>query len=398
MKGGGQKLSARVNLSDYKQTNRNQVDCHSSVSPTLYSVDVRPTDIAPTTIRSVCQFQLEQLATQLPTIALWLVYQDAEKNKPQSLSHYVRQPSRCDSLILYCLEAERKLVDGLSPLHVSELITIGKDSAYICPLSPSNTEYLLLCTYEPLSADQIHQVERYAQLLSYGLTNHQERCHQRVKVQLLEQVLQRTEHQLRNPLAVLQLYAENLRLQLPNGILKEQVEVIQKTAGDMSNSLSSLVSCGQQANLQIGLHNLQEIWIESVQGLQPWLQEKGLQIHYPNSTVMLAIDRWQMKQVLSNLLDNAIHFSPAGGTITCTWQLFRQEVLIEISDQGAGLSEVDLQQAFTPFYSRRLGGTGLGLSIAKKIILDHRGNLWAKNIPEAGAQFSFTLPRSKACF
>ena len=288
-------------------------------------------------------------------------------------------------------------MDGLAPLQVSELAAVGKDYGYICPLSSNRVEYLLLCTYGSLSTNQIYQIERYAQLLSYGLISHQERCHQRAKIQLLEHVLQRTEHQLRNPLAVINLYAENLRLQLPQGILQEQVELIQKTAGDMSNHLSSLISCGQQGNLRIGLHDLKEIWVESIQDLQPWLQEKELQVHYPESTVMLAIDRWQMKQVLSNLLNNAIHFSPLRGTITCTWQQFGQEVLIEIADQGVGLSEADLQQVFTPFYSRRPGGTGLGLSIAKKIILDHQGHLWAKNIPEAGAQFSFTLPRLKAC-
>jgi signal transduction histidine kinase len=114
---------------------------------------------------------------------------------------------------------------------------------------------------------------------------------------------------------------------------------------------------------------------------------------YPDTAFTVAVDRSQIKQVFDNLLSNAVHFSPFGGTVTCQWQIFRHEVLFEISDQGPGLSEEDLKQAFTAFYSRRPGGTGLGLAIAKKIILDHHGNLWVQNLPGGGAQFSFTLPR-----
>ena len=73
--------------------------------------------------------------------------------------------------------------------------------------------------------------------------------------------------------------------------------------------------------------------------------------------------------------------------------VFRDEVLVKVSDQGPGLSEEDLKQAFTPFYTRRPGGTGLGLAIAKKIILDHKGSLWVQNLSSGGAQFSFSLPR-----
>jgi signal transduction histidine kinase len=100
-----------------------------------------------------------------------------------------------------------------------------------------------------------------------------------------------------------------------------------------------------------------------------------------------------MKQVFENLLSNAIDFSPVGGIVTCDWRGFRNEVLVEIGDQGAGLSQEDLKEAFTPFYSRRPGGTGIGLTIAKKIILDHQGSIWVQNLTRGGAQFSFTLPR-----
>ena len=101
-----------------------------------------------------------------------------------------------------------------------------------------------------------------------------------------------------------------------------------------------------------------------------------------------------MQQVFDNLLSNAVHFSPQSGTIACSWQIFQGEVLISISDEGAGLSPEDLYKIFNPFYSRREGGTGLGLTISKKIVLGHHGSLWAQNVKSGGARFSMILPLS----
>ena len=107
---------------------------------------------------------------------------------------------------------------------------------------------------------------------------------------------------------------------------------------------------------------------------------------------MLKVDRLQMQQVFDNLLSNAVHFSPLAGTITCSWQIFQNEVSIQVSDEGSGLSPEDLQKIFNPFYSRREGGTGLGLTIARKIVLSHQGSLWAQNVKSGGARFSLILP------
>jgi signal transduction histidine kinase len=128
---------------------------------------------------------------------------------------------------------------------------------------------------------------------------------------------------------------------------------------------------------------------ESIKGLQPWLEKKQVQIVCDETPVTLAVDRWQMKQVFDNLLSNAVYFSPQTGRVTCNWMVFRDEVLVNISDQGAGLSEEDLKQAFTPFYSRRPGGTGLGLAIAKKSSSTTRAVCGYKIFPVVGHSFPF---------
>jgi signal transduction histidine kinase len=127
--------------------------------------------------------------------------------------------------------------------------------------------------------------------------------------------------------------------------------------------------------------------------MQPWLKEKHIQLIYDHQPLKLHINGWKIKQALQNLLSNAIAFSPPERQITCEWQVFQTEVLIKIRDEGPGLSAEDLRSWGTPFYSRRPGGTGLGLAIAKEIIAEHKGSLWAENLPQCGAQFCIVLPR-----
>lgn len=348
-------------------------------------------------IRSICQMQIEQLAAQLPLIGVWIVYHDLDSNQYQSIVHYNQAQSSWDKAIFSPLESRKWWSDSLPVLRVSKLAIELENSinVYVCPLSAqeSNREYLLIFSEESLSLGQQQGIEQQSLLLSHYLAIYQECFRQQEKVWLLEQAVQRVEHQLRNPLALISLYAEILYLQLPQDCGQEYAKLIRETANQTSDSLQALVHCGYQAKLEVAPHDLQLILIESIKGAQVWLDEKQLQVCYPSSHVTLAVDRWQMKQVFDNLLSNAVHFSPVNGTITCHWQVFHNEVLVEVRDRGPGLSETALKKAFTPFYSCRPGGTGLGLAIAKKIILDHRGSIWVQNLKEGGAQFSFTLAR-----
>ena len=123
------------------------------------------------------------------------------------------------------------------------------------------------------------------------------------------------------------------------------------------------------------------------------ITEKQLRVECSTTPICLPIDARQFRHVIDNVLHNAICFSPHQGQITCRWQLFQREALITITDQGAGLSAADLENMFRPFYTNREDGTGLGLAIAQKIVLDHKGNLWAENLPMGGTQISITLPR-----
>ena len=122
---------------------------------------------------------------------------------------------------------------------------------------------------------------------------------------------------------------------------------------------------------------------------------------YPITSVWIEIDTDKMTQVIDNILNNAIKYSPDGGKITVTMKTTDDQMILSISDQGLGIPKQDLPRIFDRFYrvdrarSRAQGGTGLGLSIAKEIIKQHKGFIWSKSIYGKGSTFTIVLPYDK---
>lgn len=122
---------------------------------------------------------------------------------------------------------------------------------------------------------------------------------------------------------------------------------------------------------------------------------------YPINSIWIEIDTDKMTQVIDNILNNAIKYSPDGGKITVTMKTTDDQMILSISDQGLGIPKQDLPRIFDRFYrvdrarSRAQGGTGLGLSIAKEIIKQHKGFIWAKSEYGKGSTFTIVLPYDK---
>ena len=129
-------------------------------------------------------------------------------------------------------------------------------------------------------------------------------------------------------------------------------------------------------------------------------QEKKYELvrDYPITSVWIEIDTDKMTQVIDNILNNAIKYSPDGGKITVSMKTTDDQMILSISDQGLGIPKEDLPKIFDRFYrvdkarSRAQGGTGLGLAIAKEIIKQHNGFIWAKSEYGKGSTFTIVLP------
>ena len=122
---------------------------------------------------------------------------------------------------------------------------------------------------------------------------------------------------------------------------------------------------------------------------------------YPINSVWIEIDTDKMTQVIDNILNNAIKYSPDGGKITVSMKTTDDQMVLSIKDQGLGIPKQDLPKIFDRFYrvdrarSRAQGGTGLGLAIAKEIIKQHNGFIWAKSEYGKGSTFTIVLPYDK---
>jgi two-component system sensor histidine kinase KdpD len=141
---------------------------------------------------------------------------------------------------------------------------------------------------------------------------------------------------------------------------------------------------------------VQDLLGSCLASLEPRLKAKQVKINIPSNLPLIPMDSVLMAQVLINLLDNALKYSPPDGTIEVSAQIRENRLEIEVADQGPGIPEENLKQVFNKFFrlsrTEEVSGTGLGLAISKGIIEAHGGKIWAENRPVGGSKIVFTLP------
>ena len=210
-------------------------------------------------------------------------------------------------------------------------------------------------------------------------------------------------HDLRTPLATITGAVTSLLAPGGHFTIDEQralLQDIESGASRMDRTTRNLLS---MARLESGITALNRDWcdIEDVVGLAlgqhgKELAERAVTLEVPEELPLVLADYGLIEQVVSNLLDNAIKYSPTGSEIKVVLVHEEEQLRVSIIDHGEGLPGEDIDHVFDRFYRLQrdsgIGGTGLGLSISKGIIEAHGGRIWAENRPEGGAVFSFTLP------
>ena len=130
------------------------------------------------------------------------------------------------------------------------------------------------------------------------------------------------------------------------------------------------------------------------------LRDKNYQIvrDFTKRTLWVDVDQDKITQVIDNIMNNALKYSPEGGTITCRLMETHNSVVMSITDEGMGIPRKDLSHIFERFYrvdrarARSMGGTGLGLAISKEVLLLHGGRIWATSLENKGSTFFISLP------
>ena len=122
-------------------------------------------------------------------------------------------------------------------------------------------------------------------------------------------------------------------------------------------------------------------------------------VELPKAFPIVKADPGRIAQVLRNLLDNAVKYSPQGGMIVVRGQVRESEVVISVADQGVGIAPQDLNRLFEKYFrvesglGRHVVGSGLGLPIAQAIVESHGGHIWAESEYGKGSTFIFVFPK-----
>jgi PAS domain S-box-containing protein len=215
-------------------------------------------------------------------------------------------------------------------------------------------------------------------------------------------------HELQTPIAIVKGYASTLArpdANLKPEVLHPRLQAIEEEADRLNKLVGNLLYASriQAGGIRMELAPLDmAVLIESmVRRLRAKSPDVEVTVDIPTHLPTVMADRDRMEEVLQNLLDNAVKYSPRQRAITVTCRATSDEVIVSVSDAGMGISLRDQEHIFDRFQrvgdstSQALPGAGLGLYIARAIVEAHGGHIWVESTLRQGSTFSFSVPREE---
>jgi len=276
------------------------------------------------------------------------------------------------------------------------------------------------------------QPELFANLKDYAVSLIQQALIERVLMQeesMRQELSRRTEelqaaiislvsHDLRTPLVAIKAAASNLleeeMLRDDNAEYRQAVETIIDEADWLGRIVMRMLALSriEQGALKLDkeLYPIEMVILTALESrhMRSLLQDRSIKKHVPEDLPPVEVDPILIGQVLGNLIENAIRYTPVETPIEISVQANRGEMLISVADRGPGIPPAETERIFEKFY--RVGrnveksdgvvpatqGSGLGLAVCKGFVAAHGGHIWVKNRADGGAEFQFTLPLRQA--
>ncbi len=270
------------------------------------------------------------------------------------------------------------------PMHSSERVWIGVFGMRVTPPPPSFAE---------LTASLF---EQFGKLIAVAMENAELYEQASRAIAARDAVMAVVSHDLRSPLNSFNLSLELLRDTNPDGPDRTILERMQRGVMHMNRLIEDLLDVSRierdELNLSPSMISVAVLLDELQAMAAPIAQAAGITLAIgPRLDVMVKVDRHRVLQLLGNLVNNALKFSPKGRTVSVSSKLEGDEVVCSVSDEGPGISAEDRARVFERFYRHGGNGLGLGLHISRAIVEAHGGRIWVESEPGAGARFSFTL-------
>lgn len=212
-------------------------------------------------------------------------------------------------------------------------------------------------------------------------------------------------HELKTPLSSIKVLSDSILLQedMPTEMYKEFLQDINSEIDRMTNIINDLLSLvkldHREAGLNITQTDINKLVEDIIKRLYPLADQKEIEIFYEiNKEMVIDADEMKLSLAVSNLIENAIKYTPNGGSVTVIVDGDHQNAFISVQDTGIGISEEEQSKIFNRFYrvdktrDRKTGGTGLGLAITHAAVMLHNGSIKVISREDEGALFIVRLP------
>jgi PAS domain S-box-containing protein len=326
-------------------------------------------------------------------------------------------PKPGSSLIAPVLENKRTVfIPFLSPETLSSLSEVGREafragdvnSFIAVPLLAHGKllgliVFLSSAGFRVYGQSDVQLAEELARRAALSIENARLFGEAQRAIKTREDVLAVVSHDLKNPLSNIELVVHLFRDMDEIDIeqVRKFADKVQRAAEEMSALITDLLDFAHMENgtfsVVLSTDRLSSVVfpvIDRIRVLAEGKQQK-IDVDLASSLPEIAVDAHRLRQVVSNLLGNAIKFTPRHGMIRLTARQRDDAILISVSDTGPGIPQEHLSKIFDRFWrapGTQQTGSGLGLAIAKGIVLAHGGTIWAESEFGKGTRFFFTLP------
>jgi len=318
-------------------------------------------------------------------------------------------------------EAARAMAD-LRPFNREVLArSIGREprlgSAVAAPISAGEQRFGVLVLESlsperPFTPESVPFVQILADLVALAIDR--ERLAQRADAvrearraeRTRSEVLATLSHELRMPLSTIKGYATAMlidELHWSDAQRDQFLQLIEEACDDMEGMLRDILDSSladvDQLKLEPQPVRLGSLARQVAGELQHRSEQHRLVVDFPQDFPIVSADERWIKQVLRNILDNAVKYSPEGGLIVLRGETRRADVVVSVADQGIGISSEDVIPLFEKYFRVRsvstlhVPGTGLGLPIARAVVEAHGGRIWVESTVGEGSTILFSLPR-----